>query len=206
MNVLAIGAHPDDIEFGCGATLFRFAQEAHPVHLLVLTKGEQGGDGEVRVQEQKKAAEILMVQELVIGTYPDTRLPLDKEVITYIEDVMKRVKPDVIFTHYPEDSHQDHRTLSQITLSAARYVRNLLFYEVPTTDNFRPAVFTDIGSAFEKKLEALEAYASQKYKTNIEGLSITDMARATAHFRGTQARAELAEGFCSVRLFLNIQP
>ncbi|MFQ6111855.1 MAG: PIG-L deacetylase family protein, partial [Nitrospinota bacterium] len=177
MNVLAIGAHPDDIEFGCGGTLLKFAQEGHSVHLLVLTRGEQGGNGDVRVQEQKKSAEILRVQELVIGTYPDTRLPLDKEVISYIEDVMRRVEPDFILTHHPEDSHQDHRTLSQITLSAARYVRNLLFYEVPTTDNFRPTVFTDIGSTFEKKLEALEAHASQKHKTNIEGLSVTDMAR-----------------------------
>ncbi|MFB0519948.1 MAG: PIG-L deacetylase family protein, partial [Desulfatiglandales bacterium] len=89
-------------------------------------------------------------------------------------------------------------------LSAARYVRNVMFYEVPTTNNFTPNVFVDIGSVLDMKLEALKAHTSQIMKTNIQDLSIIDIARSSAHFRGVQGRVPLAEGFVSERLFINI--
>ena len=76
---------------------------------------------------------------------------------------------------------------------------------MPTTDNFTPNVFVDIGSVLEEKLAALRAHASQGMKTNIEGLSILDIARSSAHFRGVQGRVPLAEAFVSERLFINIE-
>ncbi len=79
-----------------------------------------------------------------------------------------------------------------------------MFYEVPTTNNFTPNVFVDIGSVLDMKLEALKAHASQIMKTNIQDLSIIDIARSSAHFRGVQGRVALAEGFVSERLFINI--
>ena len=80
----------------------------------------------------------------------------------------------------------------------------MLFYEVPTTNNFNPNVFVDIGTVLDKKMEALRAHASQIMKTNIEDLSILDIAKSSAHFRGVQGRVPLAEGFVSERLFINI--
>jgi LmbE family N-acetylglucosaminyl deacetylase len=89
-------------------------------------------------------------------------------------------------------------------MTATRYTRNVLFYEGPTTQNFTPTVFVNIDSVLEKKMAALKAHSSQVMKTNIEGLSIIDVARASAHFRGIQGRAKNAEGFMPLRLFINI--
>ena len=204
MNILAIGAHPDDIEFGCGGTLIKYTRQGHKVYLLVATHGDQGGDGNVRAKELRRSAQIMGATDLFIFEYPDTKLPLDKELISRIEDVIKVVSPNIIFVHYFDDTHQDHRALSKATTSATRYIKNVLFYEVPTTQNFAPTVFTDIDNELEDKIACLEAHASQVTKTNIEGLTIVDFARSAAHFRGIQGRVKNAEGFIPLRLFVNV--
>lgn len=204
MNILAIGAHPDDIEIGCGGTIIKYAREGHQVYLLVATHGELGGEGLVRTEELRRSAEIMGATDLFTFDYPDTQLPLDKELIARIEEVIKVVSPKVIFVHYFDDTHQDHRTLSQATTSATRYIKNVLFYEVPTTQNFAPTVFIDIDDALGEKIACLEAHTSQVTKTNIEGLTIVDIARAAAHFRGIQSRVKNAEGFVPLRLFLTM--
>jgi len=79
-----------------------------------------------------------------------------------------------------------------------------MFYEVPTTNNFTPNIFVDIGPVFELKLEALKAHSSQVMKTKIPDFSIIDIAKSSAHFRGMQGRIPLAEGFIPERLFINI--
>lgn len=204
MNILAIGAHPDDIEFGCGGTLIKYSQKGYNVFLMILTLGQMGGKGKVRKREQLASCKILKSQKVFFGKYRDTRLPLDQGVIDSIEGVLKIVKPEFIFVNYFDDTHQDHRHLTQATLSATRYIRNVLFYEVPTTQNFIPNVFVDIESTLEDKMAALQAHDSQVTRTNIEGLPITEIAKSSANFRGTQGRVKYAEGFISVRLFINI--
>ena len=109
-----------------------------------------------------------------------------------------------IFVNYFEDTHQDHRYLAQATISATRYIKNVLFYEVPTTQNFTPNVFVEIGDVLEQKMSSLEAHTSQVLKTNIEDMSISEIARSCANFRGIQGRVKHAEGFVSLRLFVNI--
>jgi len=205
MNILAIGPHPDDIEIGCSGTLIKYAQRGHGVFLLIITRGEKGGEAETRYDEQIKAAEIMGAKDVFWGGFTDTEL-LDKgnEIIQLTELYIKKIQPNFIFVNFFEDSHQDHRTVNRSVLSAARYVRNVMFYEVPTTNNFTPNIFVDIGSVFELKLEALKAHSSQVMKTNIPDLSIIDIARSSAHFRGVQGRIPLAEGFISERLFINI--
>jgi LmbE family N-acetylglucosaminyl deacetylase len=205
MNILAIGAHPDDIEFGCGGTLIKYAQKGYNVFLMILTLGQMGGEGKVREKEQIASCEILKSKEVFFGEYTDTKLPLDQGVIDSIEKVLKIVKPEFIFVNYFDDTHQDHRHLAQATLSATRYIRNVLFYEVPTTQNFIPNVFVDIEKTIEDKMDALKAHNSQVLRTNIEGVPITEMAKSSANFRGTQGRVKYAEGFISVRLFINVE-
>ncbi len=75
MRILAIGAHPDDIEFGCGGTLIKYARQGHEPFLLVMTDGSGGGDGALRQKEQEASARILRASRLIWGGYPDTALP-----------------------------------------------------------------------------------------------------------------------------------
>lgn len=204
MNVLAIGAHPDDIEIGCGATLIKYRQKEHKVYTLIMTDGAMGGDNELRRNEQLRSNEIIGVEKMFWGGYKDTQLPLNKDVIAIIEDVIDEVDPVFIFVNYFDDTHQDHRHLAKATISATRYIKNVLFFEVPTTHNFSPSIFVSIEDVFEEKNRILLAHESQVMKTNIGDLSIVDVARAQAGFRGMQGRVKYAEGFVPQRLFINV--
>jgi LmbE family N-acetylglucosaminyl deacetylase len=204
VNVLAIGAHPDDIEFGCGGTLTRYAQRGHDVFLFVATDGGLGGDPAVRRREQEEAALVMGVRRVFWGGYRDTEVPLDRELIVKIESVIREVQPALIFVNYPDDTHQDHRNLAQGTVSATRYVPNFLFFEVPSTQHFAPNCYADIEKVLDRKLGCLEAHRSQVTKTNIEDLTILELAVSCANFRGIQARVKYAEAFQSVRLLLDI--
>lgn len=204
MNILALGSHPDDIEFGCGGTLIKYAERSHNIYLMVLTPGNKGGESTLRKQEQEASGKIMQCRKVFWGNYGDTKLPMNQDLIQNIEEVIKQVDPTFIFVHHLDDTHQDHRHLAACTVSATRYTRNVLFYEGPTTQNFSPTVFIDIDSVMEKKIATLKTHASQIKKTHIEGLSITDIARSAAHFRGIQGRVRNAEGFIPLRLFINI--
>ncbi|MEW6325405.1 MAG: PIG-L deacetylase family protein [Nitrospirota bacterium] len=204
MNILAIGAHPDDIEFGCGGSLIKYADRGHSIYLMVLTEGGKGGRAGARRREQLRAARAIGVRKIFWGGYEDTQLEVDRPLIQRIERVIDAVDPLFIFVHYGDDTHQDHRHLATCTVTATRYTRNVLFYEGPTTQNFTPTVFVNVDAVLERKLAALRSHASQVMKTNIEGLSIIDVARSSAHFRGIQGRVKNAEGFMPLRLFINI--
>ena len=204
MNVLAIGAHPDDIEYGCGGMLAKYARRGHAIFMFVASDGALGGDGDVRRQEQKDSARILGVREVFWGGYPDTEVPLSRDLIVRLEAVIRQVDPRMIFINSPDDTHQDHRHLAQGAMSATQYVPNFLFYEVPTTLNFAPNCYTDIADVLDVKLASLEAHRSQVTKTNIEDLTILEVARSCANFRGIQGRVKYAEAFQSVRLLLNL--
>jgi len=147
---------------------------------------------------------VLGVEAPFWGGYEDTLLKADKDMIVKIEQVLEKIKPSFIFCHYPDDTHQDHRHLAQATISATRYVRNVLFYEGPTTQNFQSQVFVDISLTLDRKMAALKAHRSQMKKTNIEDLSIVELAYSSANFRGIQGRVKYAEAFNALRLFINI--
>ena len=204
MNILAIGAHPDDIEIGCGGTLIKYAEHGHRVHLMVLTGGEQGGRRNTRRKEQDASARIMGARGIFWGQYQDTKVSVERRLIQQIERVINQIDPLFIFVHYGDDTHQDHRHLATCTVTATRYTRNVLFYEGPTTQNFTPTVFVNIDAVLDKKLRTLRAHDSQVMKTNVEGMSILDVARSSAHFRGIQGRVRNAEGFVPLRLFINI--
>ncbi len=205
LNILAIGAHPDDIEFGCGGALIKYTQKkGNRLFLLVMTGGGLGGSSSVRTKEQKASGKILGAEKIYWGGYEDTHMVVDSDLIGKIEVVIAEVKPNFIFCNFPDDTHQDHRHLAQAIMSATRYIRNVLFFEGPTTQNFNPQVFVDISDTLDRKIEALQAHRSQVMKTNIEDLSIVEVARSSANFRGIQGRVKYAEAFHSLRLFINI--
>lgn len=205
MNILAIGAHPDDIEYGCGGTLTKYASKGHKIYLMVLTGGELRGDPEVRRREQKESARLMGAEDVFFGGYPDAGLVCNRDLIRKIEEVVGRAEPNFVYVHSPEDTHLDHRALSQAAIPACRSVRNVLYYEGPSTLSFSPSVFVDIGTMLHTKLACLEAHASQVMKTNIQDMSIVDIARSAAHFRGIEGRIKYAEAFAPVRLFINIE-
>ncbi len=123
MKILAIGAHPDDIEAGCAGTLAKYAQSGHEVHLLVMTEGGMGGESATRKKEQTRSTKVLRPCKLTWGGYKDTLLsPHMNQMVYEIEDVLKKTAPDLIFVHYVEDTHQDHRALAEATITATREV------------------------------------------------------------------------------------
>jgi len=204
MKIVAIGAHPDDIEFGCGGTLVKYIDKGAQVEFLVMTDGSRGGDARVRRREQARAAGVIGAARVHWGGYRDTLLPSVRHLIDRIESVLRKTHPDFIFVNDPDDTHQDHRQVARAAVSATRHSRNVLFYEGPTTVNFTPTVFIEIGDEIERKIEALQMHTSQVMKTRIEATPISEIATAAAHFRGVQSRVRLAEGFVPLRLFINI--
>ncbi len=202
MNILAIGSHPDDIEFGCGGTLHKLASRGHKIFLMVLTGGNAGGNSVVRGKEQVQAARSLRARQVFWGNFADTKLPFYENVIKEIEAVIKKVSPTFVFVHHGRDTHQDHRHVSECTAVATRNVPNVLFYEGPTTIDFTPNVYIDIGDFVKSKLKTLSCHKSQIMKTNVKHQSILAIAKATATFRGTQCRVCHAEGFVSLRMFI----
>jgi LmbE family N-acetylglucosaminyl deacetylase len=200
MRVLAIGAHPDDIELGCGGALIKHSKKGDEVFLLVVCKGNLGGSVKVRIEEQKKAANILGAKKLFFGGKPDALVPNDYSTIRFLEKYITKVSPTLIYTHSKKDHHQDHRTLADCTLSAARYVQNLLAYETPsTTHEFMPTVFVDITDVFDLKIKSIEMHSTQiKRCTFVKIANI----KSVAKFRGSQARTEYAEGFEPVRIMI----
>jgi len=185
VNLLAIGPHPDDIEIGCAGAILKWREKGFKVYLMVMTDGSSGGNSSARRKEQERSAALL-------------------GAVDTIEDSLRKIKPAFVLVNYPEDTHQDHRALSAATISAARNSKNVLFYEGPTSIEFNPTVFVDISLCMEQKMEALKAHESQIHKTNIDGVSILEIATAMAHFRGTQGRVRYGEGFQALRLFVNI--
>lgn len=204
MNVLAIGAHPDDLEYACAGTLIRHAHEGGDrVFLLIVTDGASGGEPSIRRQEQLNAAKLIGAEEVFFLDYPDTRFECNRESIMRIEEIVDKVQPDTVYTHWGEDTHQDHRAIAQAVVPAARRVPNLLYFEGFSAYHFNPTIFVNIGKVINQKLGALEAHASQIEKTNIENLNIVDISRSAAHFRGIQGRVTFAEGFTAVRYFID---
>lgn len=204
MNVLAIGAHPDDIEFGCGGTLLKHSRRGDNIYLLVLTKGEVGARPSVRLKELARSAKFLKSKKIYQGNFPDTKVSVGKGLISAIEDAMKDSKAGLVFFNYYHDIHQDHRAVAMAAISATRYAKKVLCYEVPTTECFQPDVFVDIGNVLADKLELLKLYASQVNKTRVPHLTILESAKSCANFRGFQGRVKYAEGFKALRLMWDI--
>jgi len=205
--VLAVGAHPDDIEFGCGAALLRYREEGCPTHALVLSAGEQGrsrGSASERVDEARRSAQVLALTEMSVLDFPDTRLHTRKEEIRgAIEERISRLQPDIIFTHSPLDVHTDHKTAFEATREAARGACTILCYENPNTPpEFNPDYYIDIEGFLEDKIAALSQHKSQKGK----GYASPEVIRASASFRGNQARVKYAEAFVSVRVLERAAP
>lgn len=200
-RVLAIGAHPDDIELGCGGTLARHVAAGDDVLMLVLTDG-QSGPGEVsgRRVEARAAAEVLGA-DISFGGLMDGSVDPGSETVQLIERAIVELSPSVVYTHGEDDSHQDHRHACAATLSAARNISTVLHYQSPSARNFHPTLFVAIGEqALELKLTALECHSSQVENSARVDFSLLE---AQARYWGAQARTKYAEGFVAARALVS---
>lgn len=199
MNILAFGAHPDDIELGCGGTLIKHQKAGHDVYLCVLSDGREVGDPEMRKKEQEEAAKRLKAKEVIWGDFDDTKFEVSAQAVSFIENVVKEIKPYEIYVNYHDDSHQDHRALAQCVVSATRYNKRVLYYEDYTSHDFQPDIFVDIEDVLKDKINVMEAFQSQVSRKGPAGLMLLEGIRAIANFRGFQAKVKYAEGFKAVR-------
>jgi LmbE family N-acetylglucosaminyl deacetylase len=199
-RIWAIGAHPDDIEIGCGGTLANYLSTSKDseVRATVLSRGENGGSKSERFEEALRSAQILGISRssLDILEFHDGEFYTDQaQVIKTIETISNEFQPTVVFTHSDtRGEHQDHAVANLATLIATRDQPCHVFlyenYSTPAT--FTPRVFSDITDTYPLKASAIEAHASQKIPL--------ELVRSRAVIRGNQMcrwskRNRLAEAF-----------
>ena len=204
MKILAIGSHPDDIEYGVGGTLLRYAKKKHDIYLLVMTAGEAAGETHIRKIEQQKAASLLNVKKLIWGNYKDTELVMNQNTVSFIEAAIDSIRPDEIYVNCPQDTHQDHRALADCVISASRYSKKVFFYEDFTSCDFSPDIFVDIENVLDEKINLISQHFSQINKPNPANLNLVDSIKAMANFRGFQGKIKYAEGFKAYRYLKEI--
>jgi LmbE family N-acetylglucosaminyl deacetylase len=194
--ILAVGAHPDDIELGCGGTLSSAVKSGRKVIAVFLTKGGKCANPEVRCQESITALDYLGVKDVYFGDFKDTEIGCSHEVIEFLEKFSYENKPETVLTHTVNDIHQDHRHIGWLSMSAFRNVPRLLAYETPrVTASFSPNYFVDISDCISDKWNALKCHMSQKTKRYIAYESMVNL----ASFRGAQVNLPAAEAYEVIR-------
>lgn len=221
MNIaLVVAAHPDDEVLGCGATIARLATEGWQVHVLIVAEGATSRSAERdpsmhrgALSDLAKCAEaangILGSNSIKLCALPDNRMDgvVLLDVVKLVEAEIERYKPSLVLTHHAGDVNVDHRVLHDAVIAACRPqpqhpVKNLLFFEVPSSTEWRPAAsgmhfspnyFYDVTDYLAQKLEALRAYESEMrsfpHPRSIEAVE------HLARWRGATIGCEAAEAF-----------
>ena len=212
-NILAIGAHPDDIEFGCFGTLKKHIESGDNVTLVVMTKSnvkdaytqEVTRDSKTSLEEAINAVNILGSPKLIIGDFEDTKIPFDNTSVAFLERIIKEKNIDTVYTHWAGDTHQDHINTLSATMAAARLVKNVLCYEqvpLPRNTTVYPVAnyYVDITDVMDCKLQGCNAHKSQIDKFNKHGFDMIDNLVTLAKFRGSQCGVKYAEAFNVLKL------
>lgn len=187
-RVLAVGAHPDDVEIGAGGTLLAHRASGDSVTILTLSGGARGGDAAVRRREAEAAAAILRAR-LIIEDLEDTGIREGDPTTAIIERVLSDTRPTIVYTHSVNDIHQDHRNTHSATMVAARSVPYVLCFQSPSsTIAFRPSRFVSIEHTLDRKLDAIGAFASQaSTREYLDDSLLRASARYWARFGGGTA-------------------
>lgn len=196
--ILAVGAHPDDIELGCGGTIIIHMQKGDDIYYVIATNGEKGGGTEERMIEAERAAKLAGVKDIFFLNLSDTFVSHDGNTVRLLDDVIKKTAPSIIYTHSLKDYHQDHSNIAKSILSASRNMKNsILCFETPsTTFEFKPIAFNNISESFDLKMKCINQFVSQEKKDYVEREAIVNLAK----FRGKTIDVEYAEAFEVVRL------
>jgi LmbE family N-acetylglucosaminyl deacetylase len=204
LKIVCLGGHPDDPETGCGGTLAKFSNAGHRVTIIYLTKGETGIPGKgpdetaaIRSDEALRACKILGAKPVFAGQVNGGSI-VNNDWYSRILALLKTEKPDIIFTHWPIDSHKDHLATSILTQKAHLEMGGeipLYFYEVCTgrqTRNFQPTDYVDITDTQDQKRKAVFCHKSQGF--------VSDEIYQKDHgmmedFRGMSISVKAAEAF-----------
>lgn len=178
-TVLAIGAHPDDVELGIGGTLAAHRSAGDQVVVLTLSRGARGGEAGDRMGESMAAAELIGAR-LFMEDLEDTRISQADPTVSIIERVVRQVQPTVVYTHSAHDRHQDHRAVHQAATVATRDVPTFACYQSPSaTVDYRPTRFVTIDGFTDTKLALLACFGSQ---AGIRGYMQDDFVLATSRY------------------------
>ena len=206
--MLAVGAHADDVDIGCGGTVARHTRKGDKVIVLVMTQSfytyyngtvlRTQEEGEV---EEASAAKVLGAKLINLG-FDTKEVPYSGTSVEAINEVIDKYEIEVIYTHWYHDSHQDHRRTTQAVISAGRYVKNILMYEPEypagrSYSGFHNQFYVDITPTFEQKMEALKQHKSQITKF---GTDFLEAVKARARHRGYEIGSKYAECFEVLRL------
>ncbi|MFF2286519.1 bacillithiol biosynthesis deacetylase BshB1 [Peribacillus butanolivorans] len=222
IDILAFGAHADDVEIGMGGTIAKYAQQGKVIVICDLTKAEMSSNGTVllRQKEAAKAAEILGVERISLDL-PDRGLYMKEEYINQIITVIRKYKPTLVFAPFLEDRHPDHGNCAKLVEEAvfsagvrkyldedgleAHRVQNMYYFMI--NGFHKPDFVVDITSSISEKLDSLRAYGSQFEKSNttvetplVNGYIETVEAREKMF--GKEVGVVYAEGFMSKKPLL----
>lgn len=219
LDILAIGAHPDDIEIGMGATAAKFAHSGKKVGFCILTQAELSSNGtvETRLQESEQAAAVLGAADLQIWDWPDRKL-LDyrRQIIDRLTETIRRSRPQIVFSPYAIDRHPDHGTCTEL-VKEAFFSAGIKNYQTGASDPapaFRPDMhifyqinsfavpdfLIDVSASIEQKFAALNCYQTQFHlddggtKTPLNN-GYLEQLRSREKMYGQEAGIDYAEGF-----------
>jgi LmbE family N-acetylglucosaminyl deacetylase len=204
-NVLAVSAHFDDAELGCGGTLAKHARAGDKVYSYVATRSDYKDmsaktvrSADVARREGVKAAKILGA-ELLEGAFETFHVHYDDALISELRGIVERRKIDTIYLPWTGDAHQDHRATARAAITAGRHCARLLMYRInyyDTEETFDARVYVDTTKTMPAKLKAIRAHASEHARTKGKWIeSITALDRNT----GIKLGVGYAEGFQAVR-------
>lgn len=213
VDVLALAAHPDDAEVGCGGTLVLAARAGLRTAIADLSAGEAStrGTPELRARERDRASELLGLSHRVTLDLPDTRLGTDPSHRDAVSAVLRELRPRVLLAPYPQDRHPDHAATGRLAREAcflagvAKYGGGIphtpeRLYHYMLHEPFAPTFVVDIGPAWEQSRAALDAYQSQfgqavEPQTAIVGGGFLTFLAARAATYGASVGVEHAEPF-----------
>lgn len=197
--ILAIGAHPDDIELGCGGYILRAKAQGAKVYGLTLTRGERGTDkANVRAQEAHAAAHFMGLDDYWLLDFPDGHLQEKiREAKEKIEEVIRKLAPTVVLMHNPYDHHSDHKATYTAAKEAARLVPTALCYEsIGTPNEFNADYYVDISDYMNEMLRVIGLHKSQAHKSYMDPVLL----KGRASHRGIQCSVPYAMAFQVVRI------
>ncbi|HYB53331.1 MAG TPA: bacillithiol biosynthesis deacetylase BshB1 [Thermoanaerobaculia bacterium] len=220
VDVLAIAAHADDIELTCAGTLIALKDRGHSFGIVDLTRGEMGtrGTAEIRLREAQRAAEILGAEFRETFDFGDGGLVINRENELAVIELIRREKPRLILTPFPEDRHPDHGRAGQIVTDAAFYAglrkietrspahrpQQTIYFS--TAYVHAPSFVVDVTSTMDRRFEAIRAYRSQFHnpssaepKTMLSQETFLKAIEARARYFGFSIGVEFGEGFVSKR-------
>lgn len=227
LRVLAIAAHPDDVELFCAGTLARYVQRGDEVTIAILCRGDSASLAlspddlaEARRREARDAAALVHADVIQLDL-PDWGVAVEPATRLRVADAIRQARPDVILTHYHTDYGSDHNHTFFLVRDAALVASvpsmvtphtaiarppAVFMWEPLGSYGFQPETYVDITATFDTKVRMLECHRTQReWLSRHGGVDFVEYIETLARFRGYQAGVKLAEGFVALKNWSNLR-